>query len=62
MPPATYWIPNDRQKGYVISTTQNASIDTQDGFNLITQTGDNLIVNPNIVIPIESTEWSRTES
>lgn len=62
MPPATYWIPNDRQKGYVTSTTENARIETQDSFELITQSGDHLIVNPNIVIPIESTQWARTEA
>lgn len=60
--PTTYWIPNDRQKGYVTSTTQNANIDTQSNVDITTQDGTTiLIVSPNIVVPIESTAWATTE-
>ncbi len=61
MPPATYWIPNDRQKGYVTSTTQTGHLKTQAGDILNTQSSNRLIQNPNIVIPIEATAWSKTE-
>ena len=62
MPPATYWIPNDRQKGYVTSTTQTDVLTTQSGNILITQSGNQIQVNPNILIPIEATQWSASES
>lgn len=61
MPPATYWLPNDRQKGYVTSTTETGHLKTEAGDIIDTQASDRLIESPNIVIPIEATQWSETE-
>lgn len=60
--PLTYWIPKNHLKGSVQSSTENSIIDTQADFDLITQAGDTLIVNPNIVIPIEPSLWTDTEA
>lgn len=60
--PLTYWIPANRQKGYVTSTTQTASFVAQNGSSLVDQNNTTqYIMNPNMVIGIENTQWTASE-
>lgn len=50
------WLPD--QPGTVTSSTTDTNIDTESSLDLITESGLNLIINPNTITPKEATLWS----
>lgn len=57
-PPVTIW----KGDGGEITPSGSANIDTEDGFDLITEAGDNLIMEDSVFTPLAQTVWSVNDS